>query len=101
MESQKGLMTIKQASEYLQIKVKTLYAWAESGDIPHYKLGRLIRFKKSDIDSWLEEHRKAQDKSEVEHCAKKILKTTRKSNFKNPEKIIRKIIDEVKGKCSN
>lgn len=91
------LMTIQQAAEYLQIKSKTLYAWAESGEIPHYKIGRLIRFKKTDLDAWIEGHRKEQDEVEIERCARKALKTVRKGNVLNTDKLVKKIIDEVKG----
>ncbi len=92
-----SLMTIQQASEYLQIKAKTLYAWTESGEIPHYKIGRLIRFKKTDIDNWIEERRKEQDKFEIERCASKTLKSVRNAITRNPDKLVKKIIDDVKG----
>lgn len=91
-----GLMTIGQISEYLKVKIKTVYAWAESGELPHYKIGRLIRFKKADIDVWIEEHRQEQDKGELDRCAKKVLKTVRNAITRNPDKLVKKIIDEVK-----
>lgn len=42
-------------SRYLKVKVKTLYAMIYN--IPHYRIGKLIRFKKAEIDAWLESKR--------------------------------------------
>lgn len=54
-----GLLSIEELSNYLSIKSKTLYAKVESGQIPHYKIGRLVRFKVSEIEAWLEGSRSA------------------------------------------
>jgi len=50
-----GYLTIQELSVYLGIKPKTLYARIK--EIPHYKVGRLIRFRKEDVDDWMEKHR--------------------------------------------
>jgi excisionase family DNA binding protein len=54
----KEFLTINQLSEYLSIKRSTLYSLVETGELPHYRIGRLIRFKKQDIDAWMENHRR-------------------------------------------
>jgi excisionase family DNA binding protein len=53
----KEFFTIEQLSEYLNLKRSTLYLQVETGQIPHYRIGRLLRFKKGGIDSWIESHR--------------------------------------------
>jgi excisionase family DNA binding protein len=53
----KEFFTIQQLSEYLNLKRSTLYLQVEKGQIPHYRIGRLLRFKKGEIDSWIESHR--------------------------------------------
>ena len=52
-----GYLTIDDLSVYLGIKPKTLYARVQ--EIPHYKVGRLIRFKREDVDAWMEKHKVA------------------------------------------
>ena len=50
-----NFLTIQEVSRYLGIKPKTLYA--RVNEIPHYKVGRLIRFRKDEIDAWMQKHR--------------------------------------------
>ncbi len=38
----------------------TVYRYTSKGLIPHIKVGRRLVFKRSDIDAWLERHRRAQ-----------------------------------------
>jgi len=62
-EACSGYLTIDDLSVYLGIKPKTLYARVQ--EIPHYKVGRLIRFKREDVDAWMEKHKVA--KTEFRH----------------------------------
>jgi len=74
-----ALMTINQLSDYLNTKRSTLYAWVEQGFVPHYKMNRLIRFKKEEIDAWLEAMRKTGD--EAGPLAKDFLDRLRSSAY--------------------
>jgi excisionase family DNA binding protein len=53
--SAREVMDIRQASEYLGISGDTLYRYASEGFIPAFKLGNRWRFKKSLLDSWMDE----------------------------------------------
>ena len=48
-------MNIKDLSKYLPShpKLSTVYGWISANEIPHYKQGRTLMFKKSEIDKWL------------------------------------------------
>ena len=48
------LLTIREVSQLLHIKHSTLYAWAAQGRIPCFKIHGLVRFRREDIDQWLE-----------------------------------------------
>ena len=42
------------AAKYLGISLRTLYTILDTGDLPSYKLGRVIRMKTVDVDAYLE-----------------------------------------------
>ena len=50
----KEFFNIKELAEHLCVKVKTLYAWAESGKIPAHKLNGSLRFNVSNIVAFVE-----------------------------------------------
>mgnify|MGYP001046661603 CR=1 FL=1 len=47
------IMTIKELSEYLKLNEKTAYRLAAQGKIPGFKVGGSWRFRRSDIESWI------------------------------------------------
>ena len=87
-----GFLTIEDVAQYLGIKVKTLYARVSK--IPHYRVGRLIRFKKEDVDAWMES--KKRDGTAVQPTRPR--KSRGPTCVKNTEAnaIVRKAIDEVR-----
>lgn len=48
------ILTIKQVSDFLKVNERTIYKLAKCGEIPSFKVGGQWRFKKIDIDSWIE-----------------------------------------------
>jgi len=50
------LLTREQAAEYLGVKEATLACWASTGryGLRVVRVGRLCRYRKSDLDEWLE-----------------------------------------------
>jgi excisionase family DNA binding protein len=59
--SQDALLNVKQVAEYLQLKESTIYSWAQDGKVPAIKIGRTWRFRRSDLDMWLERHLKGEE----------------------------------------
>lgn len=47
------LITVQELSHILKIKVKTLYQWAELGQIPSLKLNGCLRFDLNEIYQWI------------------------------------------------
>jgi excisionase family DNA binding protein len=45
---EKEFLNIEEVSDYLGIKKSSLYSRVEKKEIPHYRVGRLVRFKKSE-----------------------------------------------------
>ena len=54
MADAREVMNIRQASQYLGISPDTLYKYVSEETIPAFKLGNRWKFKKSILDSWME-----------------------------------------------
>jgi excisionase family DNA binding protein len=50
---QKELLSTTETAEFLGISKNTLYEWIIQKKIPYFKVGRLVKFKKEDLDAWL------------------------------------------------
>lgn len=44
---------ISEAAEYLGVTKDTIRNWIKKSDIPARKIGKLWKFKKSDLDNWV------------------------------------------------
>ncbi|MCL0073089.1 helix-turn-helix domain-containing protein [Dehalococcoidia bacterium] len=53
------LFTLEELARYLKISKPTLYKMVEKGKIPALKIANQWRFKKDDINGWLEKQRKS------------------------------------------
>lgn len=47
-------LTTEEVLEYLQVNLRTVYRLIKAGKIPAVRVGRQWRFRKSDIDAWLD-----------------------------------------------
>lgn len=56
------ILTIKDIAEYLKLSEKTAYRLASDGKLPGFKVGGSRRFKKVDIEKWIEENKSTPDK---------------------------------------
>lgn len=50
-------LTTEEVLEYLQVNLRTVYRLIKAGKIPAVRVGRQWRFRKSDIDAWLDGQR--------------------------------------------
>jgi excisionase family DNA binding protein len=50
-------LTTEEVLEYLQVNLRTVYRLIKAGKIPAVRVGRQWRFRKADIDAWLESQR--------------------------------------------
>lgn len=53
-----SLMTVEEVAKYLKVEESTVYTWARERRIPAMKIGRFWRFRKEDIEKWLEERKR-------------------------------------------
>ena len=54
MADAREVMNIRQASHYLGVSPDTLYKYVSEERIPAFKLGNRWKFKKSILDTWME-----------------------------------------------
>ena len=47
------IMTIEEVAAYLRVSERTVYDWAQKGDLPGGKLGTTWRFKRQDVEDWV------------------------------------------------
>ncbi len=59
-------MTLKDLAEYLQFSKEKIYHLARSNSIPCYKIGSQWRFKKEEIDRWVEKKKNRHGSKEQE-----------------------------------
>jgi excisionase family DNA binding protein len=54
---EEGFLTTEEVLDYLQVNLRTVYRLIKAGKIPAVRVGRQWRFRKRDIDAWLESQR--------------------------------------------
>ncbi|MDR1177203.1 MAG: PTS sugar transporter subunit IIA [Spirochaetaceae bacterium] len=47
------ILTIDEVAKYLRVSERTVYDWAQKGEIPSGKIGTVWRFKKAAIEKWV------------------------------------------------
>jgi excisionase family DNA binding protein len=52
-----AFLTTEEVLEYLHVNLRTVYRLIKAGKIPAVRVGRQWRFRKGDIDAWLESQR--------------------------------------------
>ena len=55
-------LTIKELAKYLNVTERTIYNLLERGELPGFKVGANWRFRREDIDKWIEENMKSKIK---------------------------------------
>ena len=51
------LLTIEQVQELLKVGRTFAYSLVKSGELPSYRVGRLLRIRRTDVEQWLEHNR--------------------------------------------
>lgn len=51
------ILTIQELAVYLKLNEKTAYRLASEGKLPGFKVGGSWRFKRVDIEQWIEERK--------------------------------------------
>lgn len=57
-DAMNNLMTQEEVSEFLRVPLKTLYQWRcyNKYDLPFVKFGRGVRYRREDVEAFVERH---------------------------------------------
>lgn len=58
------ILTIKEVADYLKLTERTLYRLVQEGKLPGFKVGSSWRFKRVDIERWIEDQKELVSKAE-------------------------------------
>jgi excisionase family DNA binding protein len=95
---EKEYLTVDELSQYLGIKKSNLYAKVERREIPFYRVGRLILFKKDEIDAFMEKCRV--ECFDIKKEAERLMKGANRSRI-DVDKVVKNAIEGVNGKGYN
>ena len=57
-ETPDAILTLKEVASYLRLAERTVYLYAKQGKLPGIKIGTAWRFRRTEIDVWLDEQRR-------------------------------------------
>jgi excisionase family DNA binding protein len=64
ISQQKQLLDTTKASQFLGISKNTLYEWIVQKKVLHVKVGRLVKFRREDLEEWLKQRTKEEEKKD-------------------------------------
>ena len=53
MASEEGWVGIADVAAHLSVAKDSIYRWVDTKDFPAHKVGRLLRFRLSEVDEWV------------------------------------------------
>lgn len=65
MNEREKWSTLKDVQEYLGVGRESILQWINKRNMPAYKVGRLWKFKLSEVDDWIRSGGAADEKSDV------------------------------------
>jgi nitrogen PTS system EIIA component len=76
------ILTIEEVAKYLRVSERTVYDWAQKGEIPAGKIGTVWRFKKSEIEKWVNDRLSASSRPTLVNA------TVQVKNILSPDRIV-------------
>jgi len=53
MAPEEGWVGIEEVAAHLRVAKESIYRWVDSKGFPAHRVGRLLRFKLSEVDEWV------------------------------------------------
>jgi excisionase family DNA binding protein len=82
-------LTTEEVLEYLQVNLRTVYRLIKAGKIPAVRVGRQWRFRKSDIDAWLDsQHSRSGSRPSGEMSSQPAVQPDRPASTSRPRILV-------------
>ena len=52
------IMNVNECADYLRIKTPTVYYWYRNKNLPGIRVGKFLRFRRTELDFWLQPEKK-------------------------------------------
>jgi excisionase family DNA binding protein len=88
-------LTTEEVLEYLQVNLRTVYRLIKAGKIPAVRVGRQWRFRKRDIDAWLDSQRPRGDRQAASAPATPVRNTRQRVLVVDDEPSIRDLLSKT------
>lgn len=88
-------LTTEEVLEYLQVNLRTVYRLIKAGKIPAVRVGRQWRFRKRDIDAWLDSQRPRGDRPSPPAAATPVRSTRQRVLVVDDEASIRDLLSKT------
>jgi len=82
MTAEEGWVGVEEVASHLRVAKESIYRWVESKGFPAHRVGRLLRFKLSEVDKWVQNSGGENSGAESPGKTTKSKPATRKSNVK-------------------
>ncbi len=90
LPTDESFLTTEEVLEYLSVNLRTVYRLIKAGSIPAVRVGRQWRFRKRDLDTWLESQRLAEPKP-----ALAVVKSRNRILLVDDEESIRRLLSRM------
>lgn len=88
-------LNVGDIAKYLGMKSSNIYSKVESREIPHYRIGRLIRFKLDEVEAWMEARKDPVVGATLE-ARKAAIKPAQRRAAQDVNAIVKKTIEDVR-----
>ncbi|MBI4379625.1 MAG: helix-turn-helix domain-containing protein [candidate division NC10 bacterium] len=82
MAPEEGWVGVEEVAAHLRVAKESVYRWVVSKGFPAHRVGRLLRFKLSEVDQWVQNSGGENSGPESHGKATKSDPASRKSNMK-------------------
>ena len=72
MSTEERWVGVEEVAVHLQVAKESIYRWIEWKGFPAHRVGRLLRFKLSAVDKWVQKSGGNNNKPLLPHKAKKL-----------------------------